>query len=92
MGTIGSVVDGSLEILAVSDCMKGERRLYVATHDIMVMRRRRKGESLPPPLPPKLLRAGFMAKGGDLQAGRRRETDKRGGEEKEVCDSRNDGV
>jgi hypothetical protein len=47
--------------------MKGESMLYVAKHDIMVMRRRRKGESLPPPLPPKLLRAGFMAKGATFR-------------------------
>jgi hypothetical protein len=47
--------------------MKGENKLYVAKHDIMVMRRRRKGESLLPPLPPKLLRAGFMAKGAALR-------------------------
>lgn len=88
METIGSSVDGLLETISVSDCMKGESRLYVATQDIMVMMRRRKGDSLPPPVPPMLLRAGFMAKGTTFRSeeGERR---RRNGER---WDSRKDGV
>jgi hypothetical protein len=96
METIGSVMDASPESVVLSDFMKGESMLYVAKHDIMVMRRRRKGESLPPPLPPKLLRAGIMAKGaafrqreGEEQRRQRegeeqRREERKGGEKKEI--------
>jgi hypothetical protein len=87
METIGSVMDASPESVVLSDFMKGESMLYVAKHDIMVMRRRRKGESLPPPLPPKLLRAGFMAKGAAFrqrEGEEQRREEGKGGEKKEI--------